>query len=56
MDHLDPWRGVDREVVAAMSADIDAYCMALDCKCEGLCTCDDTVALSAAQQMVDIRT
>ena len=66
MDHLDSWEGVDidafidehfdREVCDAMSADLDLY-MALSaqyCKCEALCTCDDSKWLAAARDPVTV--
>lgn len=41
----------DPDLVIGMSADIDAYVAALNCKCEALCTCDDTEALKAAMNI-----
>jgi hypothetical protein len=42
-------------IEADMTGSIDTYLAVLNCKCEALCTCDDTTALKAASMAVDTR-
>jgi hypothetical protein len=41
------------QLAAGMNGSIDTYLAVLNCQCEALCTCDDTIALKAASMSVD---